>query len=234
MMRKHAQILWFWALFLLFEMPSFACQMPEPIDFNALKNAELIVVGKIENYKLIKISPPSDALPSHNGSFFMQFDVVVDKFLKGDSPRKITVKQDASATAQRSYLPYGSALLVLLKSSLYVRDSPSNRYYHDNKSYHILRDPCGPMPVFDNPSPEADAVRRVLNGEIVDLAYPYERIKPKVVVQPKFDWTPIIAMLSAIAFLALLFIIIAKNRKKITSTIRVLGNILWRGLKKLP
>lgn len=194
--------------------PTRACEMHAPFDINDAENADLVVVGKIENYELV-LFPPSD------NPQYAQFDVSVDKFVHGKSPSKITVKWANSTFALPDSLPSGPVLIALGKPMLVSNGRAASRRLFDGTSYTVVQAACS-GPFFLNPSEEVvRAVRRVLMGKHVNQ----QELKGPLFLQPsvsmfeqlKPHWKSVGFALAILFFLGFLGVTVNRGRQQKSS-----------------
>jgi hypothetical protein len=201
------------ALSVFIAAPTLACEMHAPFDINDAKNADLVVVGEIENYELVPF--PQSADPH-----YAQFDVFVDKFLHGKSTTKVTVKWTNSTFGFPDSLPSGPVLIALEKPMPVSTRSAASQSLFDGESYTVVQAACS-GPFMLNPSEEVVlSIGRVLNGQHVDqqkLKGPlFKEPSVSIFEQLKPNWKPIGAALAALLFFGFfgVTLIHGKKRKK--------------------
>lgn len=195
-------------------VPANACEMHAPFDINDAENADLVVIGNIENYRLLPFRGSSKA-------DYAQFDVVVDKVIHGKSASAITVNWPNSTFALPESLPSGSMLIALGRPMLTTTGNAASRALHDGKSYSLVQAACS-GPVILNPTPEVvEAMLKVLQGEEVDQRklkgplFPEPRVS--LIQKLEQNWKPIGIASAALLFFGLLVATWARGRKRQSS-----------------
>ena len=158
--------------------PVHACIMLVPIELADIEYADVVVVGRIDNYKVIldpiarerfanspDISPKSMSKPIFISDYSM-FDVVVDDVLIGKVPQTLTVTWHNSTFSTPEAMSPGPFLIALRHPS--SRTPPlrsSGTILADPESDHltVLQAPCSSAFIFAAESKEADAIRQMLN-----------------------------------------------------------------------
>lgn len=163
--------------------PAHACITSVPIELADIEYADVVVVGRIDNYKVVldpiarqeffanyPDTPPDlreslESKPSFISDYSM-FDVLVDEVLIGKSPQTLTVTWVNSTFAEPETMPSGPFLIALrhpgsrmppFRSSGIVVPSPETDFLT------VLQAPCSSAFIFAAESKEADAIRQMLN-----------------------------------------------------------------------
>ena len=114
--------------------PAQACAVHEPLDLRSALNADLVVVGRIGNYR---------AGPSGE-----RFDVAVDEVLRGRAGRGVTVHYSGRMLGPPRSLPRRPVLIALR---------------NEGGTYAVLWHICSDPFLLDARSTDAIATRRLLS-----------------------------------------------------------------------
>lgn len=158
--------------------PAHACIRLIPVELDDIEYADVVVVGRIDNYKVVldpiarerfanslEISPESMGKPIFI-SDYSTFEVLVDDVLIGKVPQTLTVTWHGSMFSIPETMPSGPFLIALRDPS--SRMPPlrsSGTILRDAESDHlaVLQAPCSSAFIFTAESKEADAIRQMLN-----------------------------------------------------------------------
>ena len=160
-----------------------ACFVAAPLSLEDITYADVVVIGHVENYEIVKdiafresmLSDPN--LPEDLRKIYAdeshlllgdyaRFEVQVDKVLAGDVPDRFTATWDNSTFAQSEALPSGPFLMGFRKdgSAMPPLRGPSATV-HPNpepQSLTILQAPCAPAFFFRSSSDAAHKVEAIL------------------------------------------------------------------------
>ena len=114
--------------------PASACAVHEPLNLRSALSADLVVVGRIGNYR---------AEPSGSE----RFDVAVAEVLRGRAGRNVTVRYSGRMLGPPERLPRRPVLIAL---------------HNEGGSYSILWHICSDPFLLDARSAQANATRRML------------------------------------------------------------------------
>lgn len=162
--------------------PGHACVMHAQLDLNDVRYADVVLVGRISKYEIIRdvefrkmmLANPklsADMRKLYEGSNgllgdYARFNVTVDRVLAGKAPTKISVTWDNSTFGEPDKMATGPFLIALRKPSSKTPPlrgpsatiSPSR----EPQSLTVLQAPCSSPFIFDSVSDEARAVERIL------------------------------------------------------------------------
>ncbi len=164
--------------------PAFACRLYAPIVIEDVRYADVVLVGRIANYQIVRDEAfrqkmlsnpnlPSDLRKTYEGSQallsdYARFDVKVDEVLRGSAPDRLSVTWDNSIFGEPERLAGGSFLIALRQPSL---PTPPLRGpgatilpTPEPTLYTLLQAPCSSAFLFEDASDEASAIRRVITA----------------------------------------------------------------------
>jgi hypothetical protein len=170
------------ALVLAASEPAFACIVHSPIKLEDVRYADLVVVGRIHNYQVVRDEAfrqrmlgdpnlPASLRKIYEGSNsllsdYARFDIVVDDVLRGSASDRISVTWDNSTFGEPETLPAGPFLVALRMSSSAsppLRGPSATILPTPDSSLHtLLQAPCSSPFLFEIGSDAANDVRRVL------------------------------------------------------------------------
>jgi hypothetical protein len=139
-------------------VPAHACMVQVSIELADIKYANVVVVGHISNYTIVR-----------DPTFFSdysRFDVLVDEVLIGEAPHVLTVTWDNSTFSEPETMPSGPFLIALrdprskrppFRSSGTAFPSPEPDFLT------VLQAPCSDAFIFATESDKANAIRRILD-----------------------------------------------------------------------
>ena len=168
--------------------PALACQFPIDRDPKSVKYADVVVIGRISNYRIVldqgarearkkmlsdpSISPKLRKLLGNTTSFvsdYARFDLIVDGVLRGRAPKKISATWNNSTFGEPPSIPSGSYLVALLNKS---SRSPTPRTPNvtrlasvEAESWQVLQAPCSSPFIIQSASAEATALRKILRAQ---------------------------------------------------------------------
>lgn len=123
--------------------PSLACRITKDFDVKDLEPADVIVLGRIQNYKVVRERYP-----------YARFDVVVDQVVKGAPRQKLTVVWGPGSFEPPERMTKGEYFVALRKpnarTSTYAKDA----------SWEVVAEICGQSYMFPVDSWQAERVRR--------------------------------------------------------------------------
>lgn len=164
--------------------PARACRMHAGIDLKDVRYADLVLVGRIANYRIIRdeefrrkmlSSPrlPADLRRIYESGEsllpdYARFDIEVDEVLVGRAPKRVSATWDNSTFGEPEKMNAGPFLIALRRpnSAMPPLRGPSatilpNREPH---SLTVLQAPCASPFIFESGSDRARAVRQILNA----------------------------------------------------------------------
>lgn len=165
--------------------PANACRMRSELNLNDVQFADVVVVGKIANYHIIRdekfrqqmlkskflsaadkkfyADPATGLLPD-----YARFDVIVSRTLRGHGARQITVTWDNSTFGEPNTLPPGPYVIALRKPGGRVPPlrGPSATILPDPRAgtMAVLQAPCSSPFLFELGSREAQMIQAKLAG----------------------------------------------------------------------
>jgi hypothetical protein len=158
--------------------PALACRIPAQLELKYVKYADLVVAGRIANYKIVldqearrerrkmlarspNMSPElRKALEGQTNflSDYARFDVIVDRVLFGIAPKAISVTWDNSTFSEPTAIAPGRYLVALRNPS--ATELPNG----EPGTLTVLQAPCAPAFIFGSDSAQATALRKVLGA----------------------------------------------------------------------
>jgi hypothetical protein len=160
-----------------------ACAMAAPLSTQDIKYADVVVIGHVENYEIVKdmafresmLSNPNlpenlrDIYADESHSLlgdYARFEVLVDKVLVGDVPDRFSATWDNSTFGEPETLPSGPFLLGFRRagSAMPPLRGPSATVLPnpEPQSLSILQAPCAPAFIFSSSSEAAREVEAIL------------------------------------------------------------------------
>jgi len=153
--------------------PANACMAEAPLLLRDVKYADVVVIGRIENYQIIRDQEGRKKLPwlSESDALILtdyaRFNVHVDEVLFGEAPKMLTVTWDNSTFEEPKSMPPGPYLLALRhpQSDLPPLRGPSATIMPNKEpqALTVLQAPCAPAFIIKSGSKDALAVRKILN-----------------------------------------------------------------------
>lgn len=142
--------------------PALACEHTEEADVAALKYANLVVVGRIVHYEIVR-DQEARKQPSIPGRTtyiedYARFEVLVDEILLGSAQRTLQVTWDGQWMAEPDTMPSGPFLVALRDASQLATD----RVRGDRAAPTVLQMVCQDAFIIPADSAEAKAVRQIL------------------------------------------------------------------------
>ena len=155
--------------------PAHACITSVPVELVDIEYADVVVVGRIDNYTIVRdpvarqmFADSNDLLPDRRKSLesesfmsdYSRFDVIVDEVLLGKAPQTLTVIWDNSTFSLPETMPSGPLLIALrgpFPSSGTILSSPESNFLT------VLQAPCSAPFMFATESDEANAIRNKLH-----------------------------------------------------------------------
>jgi hypothetical protein len=163
--------------------PAIACRIHAGIAFEDVRYADLVVVGRITGYRIVrdeafrqrmlsnpKLTPDMRELYKGPGSLlpdYARFDIEVQEVLVGQAPRRLSVTWDNSTFGEPKTLPPGPYLIALRKPSSApppLRGPSATVFPTPEPDLHtLLQAPCASPFLFEAASDDAGKVRRLLD-----------------------------------------------------------------------
>ncbi|UVK51676.1 hypothetical protein DBIPINDM_004974 [Mesorhizobium sp. AR02] len=180
------RVFWFAALnfvTMLLAMPSVACVMQAERDLHDIKYADVVVVGRIVNYQIVRDpiarqryrdmlarSPKlREVMPKEPRGFmtdYARFDIVVDEVLRGKAPDRLAATWDNSTFGEVEDMGPDMFLIALRdpKSPIPPLRGPSATVASNPApaTLTVLQAPCASPFIFESSSKEAAELRRIL------------------------------------------------------------------------
>jgi hypothetical protein len=157
-MRNRATIAVMFVAMALAGAPAHACIMMVPLELADIKYADVVVVGRINNYERVG---NEDLI-----SGYAKFRVLVDEVLLGNSPQEITVTWDNSTFSEPETMAPGPFLIALRDPGSRIPPLRSSGSIFPNPKpdlLTLLQAPCSSPFMFASGSEEAKAVRQMLH-----------------------------------------------------------------------
>lgn len=142
-------------------VPAHACILRAERNLDDVKFADLVVVGRVVNYKIIRREESWPKL-----SDFARFDIEVGEVLIGERRPKVSVTWDNSTFGEPENMPAGPFLIALRdpKSPIPPLRGPSPYIgpNPDPAALTVLQAPRASPFIFEATSEEAKAVRKII------------------------------------------------------------------------
>lgn len=148
--------LWFvfsLAMLAMITGPAHACIIDDPFDIEDVRQADIVVVGRLANYRVV--------------DRIAHFEIEVDEVLAGQSPQRLRVHWGSTARfSPAPVMPQGQFLVALHRLDLTkVLDRGWGRRGLASGDLMVLQEGCSPRAFFFNSVGEnAATVRRILLG----------------------------------------------------------------------
>ena len=157
-MRNRATIAALFVAMALAGTPAHACMTMVPIELADIEYADMVAVGRIDNYERV----------GNEGliSAYATFDVLVDEVLLGDAPREITVTWDNSTFTEPETMAPGPFVIALRDPGSRMPPIRSSGSIFPNPKPDLstlLQAPCSSPFMFVSGSEEAKAIRQMLH-----------------------------------------------------------------------
>lgn len=164
-----------------------ACRMFVPPTFEDVSYADVVVIGRVNNYQIIRdeaFRRRMLALPSLSAemrktygdpkqsllSDYARFDIQIDQVLVGEVPSdRLSVTWDNSTFGEPDHMASGHYLIALRRPgsnspplrgpSATILPSPAP------DALTLLQAPCSSAFIYDTESEEAQTIRRILNAQ---------------------------------------------------------------------
>jgi hypothetical protein len=175
--------IWFVAAVLVLfsaSQPAFACRMRAQIDLSDVRHADVVLVGQISNYRIIRDEAFRDRMLSnpnltperreiHEGRQsllpdYALFDIEVGEVLVGTTPNRLSATWDNSTFGEPESMPPGP-FLIALRNPLPPTSPLGGPNIFPNPDIALptlLQAPCASPFLFENDSDQAAEVRRIL------------------------------------------------------------------------
>jgi hypothetical protein len=192
-----------------------ACVVMSAFDINNAQNADTIFIGKITNFQMAK----SKINSLHNYGIF---DVSVQQFLKGNSPKEISVIWSATTNTIPQDLSDELALIALDKTakSDIIREGYQPSSQRDTRMVYF-QSPCARAFVLRPSDENIGLVRAALEGRGRTTLSPdqlfHDQRAGSVTEPQKSHWGVISTVLAALSLLggtAILWLLLRRNSKK--------------------
>lgn len=138
--------------------PAHACMTMAPLELVDVKYADVVVEGRISDYK---VDNP-DFL-----SGYARFTILVDEVLVGSAPQTLTVTWDNSTFAEPGTMSAGPFVIALRdpRSGMPPLRGPSATSLPNPEPANltVLQAPCSIAFIFPSESAEASAIRRLVH-----------------------------------------------------------------------
>lgn len=133
--------------------PALACRVTNELNLPDVKNADLVVVGRISEYEVIR-----------DEGYYARFTVRVEEVLIGDVIQTFTARWDNSTFALPDEMDQGPFVIALRAPSPLTSASATTPkiLHHNSGLMTVLQAPCSPAFIFEIPSDEAMITRDIL------------------------------------------------------------------------
>ncbi|MDR0674176.1 MAG: hypothetical protein LBF93_11125 [Zoogloeaceae bacterium] len=160
---------------ILAAQPASACRMNAHLEPNDIKYADVVVVGRIANYEIVRPTDEvSEFMRKTYGqkdvlSDYARFDVLVDEVLVGQPPAVISVTWDNSTFSEPEKMEEGPYLIGLREPASQAPPlrGPSATILPSQEpgSLTVLQAPCAPAFIFEATSASAKTIRDILTAK---------------------------------------------------------------------
>ncbi len=164
--------------------PASACMSMAKLDLEDIKYADVVVVGRIKNYEIVRSTDEySEFLRNKYGQKdllidYARFNVSVDEVLVGQPPAVISVTWDNSTFGEPEKMKEEPYLIGLRKPGSKVPPlrGPSATILPSREpgSLTVLQAPCASAFIFEAKSIKAKVIREILDGVPKDDRTPLE------------------------------------------------------------
>jgi len=162
--------------------PAHACRMNAPVNIEDVRFADVVVVGRISNYRIVRdhefrrkmlasphmrpedrkhYGPQTSLLPD-----YARFDIEVDQVLAGRAPKKFSATWDNSTFGEPETMAAGPYVIALRRTTSRMPPlrGPSATIFGTREPglLTLLQAPCSSPFLFERDSDRARTVRRVL------------------------------------------------------------------------
>ena len=150
--------------------PAYACRYHKPVDMEHLRYADLIVVGRISGFRIVRPELEPDLETAYPSAAFAQFEINAEEVLRGTVPERLIVNSYAHAFMEADQLraePYLFALrqpssefpppIIAGEEALFFSNAVADQHA-------VLGAICSFPFMFESESSDADMVRRFLAG----------------------------------------------------------------------
>ena len=165
---------------------AYACMMFVPPKLEDVSHADVVVIGRIENYRIIRDEAfrkemlASPSLPEEMRNYYKdpkqgllsdyaRFDLRVEEVLVGNAPVKLSVTWDNSTFAEPEQIASGRYLIALRwpSSAALPLRGPSATILPtpDPNALTVLQAPCSRAFLYPVGSEEARAIREILKTQ---------------------------------------------------------------------
>lgn len=134
-------------------VPALACVVAMPWNPADVKQADVVVMGRLTNHGLVRVRRVRDVSGKARSVGETEFDLTVEQALVGETPRRIRVKAGKSTFAHFAAIPEGRYLVALNRPR-----------QHDGGTFTLFHRPCSGGFLMKSGSARAVAVLRVLEG----------------------------------------------------------------------
>lgn len=149
--------------------PAGACPMRTAFPSSLFPAADVVVIGKISNYRRIHEHGPMALFFRQPGVRYARFDITVDKVLKGRSARKLSVTLHSNMFGEPRDMPPGPFLVALNRpdTTSYNLDKNSAMARLHPTLLTVSQASCTEAAILDPNSPLAAEARDFLTGKRV-------------------------------------------------------------------
>lgn len=148
--------------------PAYACRYHKPIEIDDLRYADLILVGRISNFRTVSPDREPGLKTAYPRVPFAEFEISAEEVLFGTAPERVIVTSYPLAGAQADQVSAGPFLFALREplSEFPPRNITGREaLFYPNAvdgSFTILGQRCSSVFMFEPRSNEAESVRRFL------------------------------------------------------------------------
>ncbi len=133
--------------------PALACRVTNELHLPDVKNADVVVVGRISEYEVIR-----------DKGYYARLTVRVEEALIGDVKQTFTARWDNSTFALPDEMGQGRFLIALRAPSPETSANATmpKIFHHNPDLMTVLQSPCSPAFIFEIASDEARITRDIL------------------------------------------------------------------------
>lgn len=138
---------------MLASQPALACRVTNELNLPDVKNADVVIVGRISEYEVIR-----------DKGYYARLTVRVEEALIGDVKQTFTARWDNSTFALPDEMGQGPFLIALRAPSPETSANATmpKIFHHNPDQLTVLQSPCSPAFIFEIASDEARITRDIL------------------------------------------------------------------------
>jgi hypothetical protein len=138
---------------MLASQPALTCRVTNELNLPDVKNADVVVVGRITEYEVIR-----------DKAYYAKLTVRVEEALIGNAKQTFTARWDNSTFALPDKMDQGPFLIALRTPSLETSASATmpKKLPHNPDLMTVVQAPCSRAFIFESASDEARIIRDIL------------------------------------------------------------------------